>query len=103
MAEVSVLLSAALRSLYARRRRETGYRSKDAVEGLEALRRVLTSPPSEDFDHLCDLRRPDLTVEAFVLSLENKEELFSSEELAVAAARVTSGEALVRSRRIVER
>ena len=82
MAEVSVLLSDGLHALYARCRRETGYRPANLPCDLEAMRRVLASPPSEDFDRLCDLRRPDLTVEAFVLSLDDRERLFSVEELA---------------------
>ena len=109
MAEISVLLEDGLRALYARCRRETGFRQRrllDAIDlygPVEAALRILRSPSSEDFDRLCELRRPDLTVEAFVLSLPDHVQLFSPDELAAAASRLESCQALVFRTRIAER
>ena len=109
MAEVSVLLSDGLSELYRQCRRETGYcltHLLDLLEqydGVEAAHRILQSEPSPDFEHLCELRRPDLTVEAYILTLDWKEQIFSEEELNGARARVAFGDAQVRSRRIAER
>ena len=43
------------------------------------------------FNRLCELRRPDLTMEAMILALNYKEELFSEKELATARERLEAG------------
>ncbi len=109
MAEISVLLAESLRALYTQCRRETGYQFRSLLAMLEqygsveTARLVLRSEASADFQHLCELRRPDLTIEARILTFPGNDEIFSHDELAVAKERLAAAESLVRSRRIAER
>jgi hypothetical protein len=50
--------------------------------GLEAAHRLLKPDAdffSYGFEHLCQMRRDDLTIEAFILSLGYRDQIFSAE------------------------
>ena len=58
--------------------------------GVETARRLLRDPNyfSYGFERLCELDRPDLTMEAMILSLSYRRKLFTAEELSAAAERL---------------
>jgi hypothetical protein len=107
MAEVSpqARFDAAMHELYGRIVRESGYtpaiffRMIEQYGGLEAAHRLLKPDAdffSYDFQHLCRMRRDDLTMESLILSLDYKDRLFSASELAIAAERLAAAQQLFR-------
>ncbi len=89
----------AMRELYARTVHETGYKPTvffgmiDQHGGVETAHRLLK--PDADFfaygfQHLCEMHRSDLTMEALILSLDYRDQLFSPRELETAQERLTA-------------
>lgn len=73
------------------------FRMIEEYRGLEAARRLLRPDVdffSYGFDHLCQMRRSDLTMEALILSLDYKDQLFSPRELATAEDRLQAARQL---------
>ena len=92
-----------MHELYGRIVRESGYtptiffRMIEQYGGLEAAHRLLkpdTDFFSYGFEHLCKMRRHDLTMESLILSLDYKERIFSARELAIAAERLAAARQL---------
>ncbi len=93
-----------MHELYGRIVREAGgykptvfFRMIEQYGGLEAARRLLRPDAdffSYGFDHLSQMRRSDLTMEALILSLDYKDQLFSSSELATAEERLQAARQL---------
>ena len=94
----------AMHELYGRIVRECGERYHptrfhgmlETYGGLETARRLLRDPNffSYGFERLCELGRADLTMEAMILSLGYRSELFTPEELATATERLAIGKEL---------
>jgi hypothetical protein len=94
----------AMHKLYGRIVREAGgykptrfFQMIEQHGGLEAARRLLK--PDADFftygfDHLSQMGRSDLTMEALILSLDYRDQLFSSRELAIAEERLQAAQQL---------
>jgi hypothetical protein len=94
---------AAMHELYGRIVRETQYsptvffRMIDQYGGLETAHRLLKPDAdffSYGFEHLCKMRRPDLTMEALIRSVDNKERLFTARELKTAEDRLNAARLL---------
>jgi hypothetical protein len=49
---------------------------------------------SYGFEHLCQMRHDDLTIEAFILSLGYRDQLFSAREIAIAIERLAAARQL---------
>ncbi|MCW5977762.1 MAG: hypothetical protein KIT09_06775 [Bryobacteraceae bacterium] len=93
----------AMHELYARIVRETDYnptiffRMIDEHGGLEAAHRLLKPDAdffSYGFEHLCRMRRDDLTMESLILSLDYSDQLFTPKELATAEERLKAARQL---------
>ena len=94
----------AMHELYGRIVREAGgytpsvfFRMIEQYGGLETARRLLRPDAdffSYGFEHLSQMRRSDLTMEALILSLDYKAQLFSSRELATAEERLRAAQQL---------
>ena len=96
--------------LCGRCRRETGFQPivligmAERFGGWETVRQVMGTEALEyGFEKICELGRPDLTAEAWVLASADRREPFSEAELARAKERVAAGEMLDWRRRITER
>ena len=93
-----------MHELYGRIVREAGgytptvfFRMIERYGGLDAARRLLRPDAdffSYGFDHLSRIRRWDFTMEALILSLDYKDQLFSSRELATAEKRLQAAQQL---------
>src|SRR5260221_8486327 len=95
-----------MHELYARIVREGQYtptvffRMIHESGGLEAAHRLLKPDAnffSYGFEHLCKMRRNDLTMEALILSLDYRFQLFTAKELATAEERLTAARQLYNS------
>ena len=93
----------AMHDLYGRIVRESGYtptiffRMIEQYGGLEAAHRLLKPDAdffSYGFEHLCEMRRDDLTMEALILSLGYKDQIFSPREIATATERLAAARQL---------
>ena len=93
----------AMHDLSSRIVRETGYTPKIFIRmieqygGLEAARRLLKPDAdffSYGFEHLSRMNRHDLTMEALILSLDYREQLFTPRELATAEERLAAARQL---------
>ena len=94
----------AMHELYGRIVREAkGYtpsvffRMIEEYGGLEAARRLLRPDAdffSYGFDHLSQMGRSDLTMEALILSLDYKDQLFTPRELTTAEERLQAAQQL---------
>lgn len=94
----------AMHELYGRIVREAGgytptvfFRMIEQHGGLEAAHRLLRPDANSfayGFDRLSQMRRTDLTMEALILSLDYKDQLFSSRELATAEERLQAARQL---------
>jgi hypothetical protein len=98
----------AMHELYARIVRETGYkptiffRMIEQHGGLGTAQQLLKPDAdffSYGFEHLCQMRRHDLTMEALILSLDYKDQIFSTKELTIAEERLAAGRQLYPVRR----
>ena len=88
----------AMHELYSRIVREAGgynptrfFGMMEQYGGLEAAHRLLKPDAdffSYGFEHLSKMGRSDLTMEALILTLDYKDQLFSSRELATAEQRL---------------
>jgi hypothetical protein len=73
------------------------FRMIEQYGGLETAHRLLRPDAdffSYGFNHLSQIRRTDLTMEALILSLDYKTQLFSSRELATAEERLQAAREL---------
>jgi hypothetical protein len=95
--------NAAMHELYGRIVRETQYtptvffRMIEQHGGLEAARRRLKPDAdffSYGFEHLCQMCRGDLTMEALILSLDYRDQLFTARDLAIAGERLAAARKL---------
>jgi hypothetical protein len=93
----------AMHDLYGRIVRESGYtptiffRMIEQYGGLEAAHRLLKPEAdffSYGFEHLCKMRRDDLTMEALILSLDYARQIFSPGEIATATERLAAARQL---------
>ena len=100
----------AMHELYARIVRECGGRYHptkfhDMLErygGLETARRLLRSDAdffSYGFERLCELKKPQLTMEAMILGLDYAEALFTPAEMDTATDRIKAAERLYANRK----
>jgi hypothetical protein len=93
----------AMYNLYGQIVRESGYtptiffRMIEQYGGLEAAHRLLKPDAdffSHGFEHLCQMRRDDLTMEALILSLDYRDQIFSAREIAIANERLAAARQL---------
>ena len=93
----------AMYNLYGQIVRESGYtptiffRMIEQYGGLEAAHRLLRPDAdffSYGFEHLCQMRRDDLTMEALILSLDYRDQIFSAREIAIGNERLAAARQL---------
>lgn len=95
MQDIQKEFDSAMFQIYRRAKSETGYNATIFLRmisergGLDAAKYLINSPkPSDGYTHLYELGRLDLTVEAMVVEEARWHQLFTSEELAKANARL---------------
>jgi hypothetical protein len=74
------------------------FRMIEQYGGVETAHRLLKPDAdffSYGFEHLCRMKRDDLTMESLILSLDYKNLIFSDRELAIAAERLAAARQLV--------
>jgi hypothetical protein len=93
----------AMHELYGKIVRESGYtptvffRMIVQHGGLEAAHRLLKPDAdffSYGFEHLCKIRRDDLTMEALIVSLDYRDQILSTREIATANERLAAARQL---------
>ena len=109
MADVSLegRFNDAMHELYSRIVREAAYtptiffRMIEQHGGLGAAHRLLKPDAdffSYGFEHLCKIRRDDLTMEALILSLDYRDQLFTAKDLEIAEERLKAARQLYPAR-----